>query len=387
MTDKEQILLQMYSSHKKKKIIIICIIIALIVIVGIGTTGYLLISSQSFNLSNDTITIEYGTYYNPSLTDFVDVDETVTKDNTSFQCNIENEEGKEYASIGEYDVSITHILSYQYQGKKLFDRTVTKTAKILVTDTTPPIFDEKCPTELTVMNILDDADKPDLSQRFTANDISGVCTISVKDDAVDYKTANRYTVEVVATDNSNNSTTMECVINVVVPELKVKQTEITLELGESSKIEVEYSGAEKPTFESSNTNVVTVDADGKVTSVYAGKCYVTIYCNGLKAICDIIVNPKPVEQPTTEKITERKENQTKPKSTTSSSSSSKQDKTTKPKTTKNYPNKDFLFTDGYTMDNVTEAAYSYLKESGKAGSCIPLKNSEGIYIGMRVVFN
>ena len=108
----------MYSSHKKKKIIIICIIVALIVIVGIGTAGYLLISSQSFNLSNDTITIEYGTYYNPSLTDFVDVDETVTKDNTSFKCNIENEEGKEYASmIGEYDVSITHILSYQYQGK------------------------------------------------------------------------------------------------------------------------------------------------------------------------------------------------------------------------------------------------------------------------------
>ena len=39
------------------------------------------------------------------------------------------------------------------------------------------------------------------------------------------------------------------------------------------------------------------------------------------------------------------------------------------------------------MDNVTDAAYSYLKASGKAGSCIPLKNDEGIYIGMRVVFN
>ncbi len=95
-------------------------------IVGIGTAGYLLISSQSFNLSNDTITIEYGTYYNPSLTDFVDVDETVTKDNTSFKCNIENEEGKEYASIGEYDVSITHILFISISRKKLFDRTVTK---------------------------------------------------------------------------------------------------------------------------------------------------------------------------------------------------------------------------------------------------------------------
>lgn len=387
MTDKEKLLLQMYSSHKKKKIIIICVIIALIVIIGIGTTSFLFISSQSFNLSNDTITIEYGTVYNPSLTDFISIDETVTEDNTSFQCNIVNEEGKDYASIGEYDVSITHILTYQFQGKKLFTRTVTKTAKILITDTTPPTFDEKCPTELTVLPILDDIDKPDLSQHFTANDISGICTISIKDDAVDYKTANKYTVEVVATDSSNNSTTMECVINVVAPELKVKQTEITLELGESSKIEVEYSGAEKPTFKSSNTDIVTVDAEGKVTSVYAGKCYVTVYCNGLRAICDIVVNPKPVEQPTTEKPTTKNENTTKPKNTTSSSSGNKQEKPTKQQTTKNYPNKDFLFTDGYTMDNVTEAAYAYLKESGKSGSCIPLKNSEGIYIGMRVVFN
>ncbi len=125
---------------------------------------------------------------------------------------------------------------------------------------------------------------------------------------------------------------------------------------------------------SSNTDVVTVDADGKVTSVYAGKCYVTIYCNGLKEICNIVVNPKPVEQPTTEKSTTKNENTTKPKNTTSSSDGGKQEKPTK--TTdheKIIPNKDFLFTDGYTMDNVTEAAYAYLKESGKSGSCIPLK--------------
>lgn len=381
MTDKEQLLLQMYSSHRKKKIIIICVIIALIVIIGIGIVGFLLISSQSFNLSNDTITIEYGTSYNPSLTDFVNIDENVTEKNTSMQYDIENEEGKEYASIGEYDVNITHILTYQFQGKTLFDRTVTKTAKVIIADTTPPKFTEKCPTELSVMTILDDIDKPDLSQRFTADDLSGICSISIKDDAVDYKTANKYTVEVVATDNSNNVATMKCTINVIAPELTLKQKEITLELGESSKIELEYKGTDKPTFKSSDTSVATVDDEGNITSVYAGKCYITIFCNGLKEICNIVVNPKPVEQPTTKQTT-------KPKSSTSSTGDSKQERKTKqPQTTKNYPNKDFLFTDGYTMDTVTEAAYAYLKESGKSGSCIPLKNSEGIYIGMRVVFN
>lgn len=49
-------------------------------------------------------------------------------------------------------------------------------------------------------------------------------------------------------------------------------------------------------------------------------------------------------------------------------------------------NKDFLFKDGYTMDNVTEEAQKYLKSSGYAGECIPLKDNEGVYIGMRVIF-
>ena len=50
-------------------------------------------------------------------------------------------------------------------------------------------------------------------------------------------------------------------------------------------------------------------------------------------------------------------------------------------------NKDFLFTDGYTMENVSQVAENYLKSSGYAGKCIPLKDDEGIYIGMRVVFD
>ena len=54
---------------------------------------------------------------------------------------------------------------------------------------------------------------------------------------------------------------------------------------------------------------------------------------------------------------------------------------------KKYENKDFLFKDGYTMENVTQAAQDYLKKSGQAGQCIPIKDNEGIYIGMRVIFN
>lgn len=50
------------------------------------------------------------------------------------------------------------------------------------------------------------------------------------------------------------------------------------------------------------------------------------------------------------------------------------------------PNKDFLFTDGYNMNNVSQAAYEYLNSSGFAGECRPIKDDDGIYLGMRVIF-
>ena len=49
-------------------------------------------------------------------------------------------------------------------------------------------------------------------------------------------------------------------------------------------------------------------------------------------------------------------------------------------------NKDFLFTDGYTMENVTQAAQDYLTSSGYAGECIPIQDTDGVYLGMRVIF-
>lgn len=59
----------------------------------------------------------------------------------------------------------------------------------------------------------------------------------------------------------------------------------------------------------------------------------------------------------------------------------------KEKNTKEKPaNRDFLFTDGYTMENVIQEAQDYLKASGHAGECIPIKDDEGIYLGMRVTF-
>ncbi len=66
--------------------------------------------------------------------------------------------------------------------------------------------------------------------------------------------------------------------------------------------------------------------------------------------------------------------------TTSSSNNNEKNTKEKPK------NKDFLFTDGYTMDNVTQIAQDYLKSYDFSGECVPIKDNEGVYLGMRVIF-
>lgn len=63
------------------------------------------------------------------------------------------------------------------------------------------------------------------------------------------------------------------------------------------------------------------------------------------------------------------------KITDNSDDSSKKEETTSQKPA----NKDFLFTDGYTMENVSQVAQDYLNSSGYSGECIPLKDDEGVY--------
>lgn len=108
--------------------------------------------------------------------------------------------------------------------------------------------------------------------------------------------------------------------------------------------------------------------------------------NSISTVVDEVKEEKEVETITqtetkpVNKNTEKVVETTKP--TTNTSSERKEED----KTTNKPANKDFLFIDGYNMDNVTQAAQQYLKSSGYAGECIPLKDNEGVYIGMRVVF-
>lgn len=408
MTEKEQLILQMYESSRRKKIIIISIILLLIIIVGLMFV-YFIISFSSFNLKQNEIVIEYGNQYKPVIDDFVSFNDEITKNNTSFECNLKNEENKDYASVGEYQVNITHIFTYHIKGIRIFKKTINKTAIIIVKDTTSPVFTENCPSELTLMQVTDDSNIEDLSNLFTAYDLSGTCDISIKDDNVDYKTAGSYELDVIATDKSNNATTMKCNVSIYSPELSIDKKEIILNIGDSDKIDVVFKGKENPKFINENDTVISIDDSGNIKALHEGECCVNVTCNGITEKCNIKVNPKPIEQISEKETTK----QAISSSNNNISSSNKKEEatiqeTTIPSTTEsndntyssnnhkqeeinntkeNYPNKDFLFVDGYTMENVTDAATNYLNESGRAGSCFPLQNSEGIYIGMRVVFS
>lgn len=46
-----------------------------------------------------------------------------------------------------------------------------------------------------------------------------------------------------------------------------------------------------------------------------------------------------------------------------------------------------MFSDGYTMENVTEACGSVLRSSGRSGMCSPIQDNDGIYLGMRLDYD
>ena len=103
--------------------------------------------------------------------------------------------------------------------------------------------------------------------------------------------------------------------------------------------------------------------------------------NMSKAILKVTINEEekkeePIEdnKETTPKE-ESKPNQTTPSKENNNSSS-------KPKPSTKY----FLFTDGYTMNNVVDACAKELKEYGGSGTCEPITDENGIYLGMKLEF-
>ncbi|WP_304818933.1 immunoglobulin-like domain-containing protein [uncultured Clostridium sp.] len=145
----------------------------------------------------------------------------------------------------------------------------------------------------------------------------------------------------------------------------------------------DFSKTDDIKFDISNINTNTVGEYKLLASVedrYGNKseCEVTVSVIEDPYKEEEILEPIPEPTPTSNNTSET--TTTQPVQKEPSTEKSKPNKSNK-----EYKNKDFLFSDGYTMSTVSEAAYNYLKESGKSGECIPIQDDEGLYIGMRVI--
>ena len=93
-----------------------------------------------------------------------------------------------------------------------------------------------------------------------------------------------------------------------------------------------------------------------------------------------LIKEKPQETPENNPKEEQKES-----NNTNTTNNTKQPEN-KPKNDSKIT-KYFLFSDGYTMNNVVDACASELKRLNRAGRCIPLTDSAGIYLGMKLETN
>ena len=107
---------------------------------------------------------------------------------------------------------------------------------------------------------------------------------------------------------------------VAVTSISLSKTSLTLEEGSTSTLNVKYTPADatdkNTTWSSTDTKVVTVNSNGKVTAVKAGNATIIAKCGGKEAYCTVIVKTKP--QPASQQSTSSTNTST---AATSSSSS------------------------------------------------------------------
>ena len=198
---------------KKTKIIIS--IVSIVIVLAIIISSCFIWQNQNIKLVSNTKTIEYGEIYTPNLKDFV---EEKNIKNYSIDGNIPNEEGKEYPAIGEYKLTVK-------KNKKSEEVT------IKVKDTVAPTFAEDIVTTIsTTLNTpLDDVTAQYKDKVTDLDDVK----VTVNGANINYGVAGEYKSELIATDESGNTSKKQ--ITVTVTETNATENpETVTETSESS---------------------------------------------------------------------------------------------------------------------------------------------------------
>ena len=170
----------------------------LVLLVSLMVSGC---QQEQMKLKNKELTVEYGEIISSDVQNYLDNSDDYLKE-TVMKGIPQNEKGKEYPSVGEYFLTLSH------------DKESMK-VKVNIKDTTAPVFTDKN-TAVTVEN-----GKKIEKNIFKATDLSPV-EIKVEDSQVNYDKAGNYTVKVKATDKYNNTAQKE--VKLTVKEKKVVKT-------------------------------------------------------------------------------------------------------------------------------------------------------------------
>lgn len=324
LSNKDIELLQYYQKKKRNKKIIIVVILFIALLACSMYVCYCLQQQANWDVKSSKVTIEYGENYQPALDNLVDLKKYsfITPENTQISSNVKNEDNKEYTAIGEYKVKLLHKGTIKIFGiTKNYEDE--KDVTVVVKDTTAPTIE---PPETIEMLVGESLDMSKYVYLFKVTDLSETKELQLDADDVNNNLVGNYTIVATVEDIYGNKQTCK------VP---------------CSVIEDPY-GDIVPV---STTEPTTVKATQTTTTT------------------------------TTQPETTKKVTTTAKKQTVTTSKKAKKKKTS----SSSYKSKDFLFEDGYTMANVSDVATDYLRKSGKAGECVPLKDADGIYIGMRVI--
>ena len=204
----------------KKSKVIISIVSIVIVLAIIISSCFIWQNTQAIKLIANTKTIEYGESYTPNLKDFVE--EKKLNDKYSIDGNIPNEMGKEYPAIGEYKLIV--------KKNKESQEVVLK-----VKDTVAPAFAEDIVTTIsTTLNTpLDDVTAQYKDKVTDLDDVK----ITVNGANINYGVVGEYKSELIATDESGNTS----------------KKQITVVVNETNQVN-SSTGNKKPSGNSSSSN-------------------------------------------------------------------------------------------------------------------------------------
>lgn len=268
----------------KNKKVLIGGLVGIVVIIAVAI--FMIMNSKNLVLKAEEVQVEFGenisleasTYLDEEKVDKDIIAKTTVTTDAPKQSNLSNNSVKDCPPVGEYTVTL-----------KYSDETAE--VKVKVVDTTKPKFTKYKDAVGVTKDCNPDMDR--IVAEFQANDLSEV-KITVDDSQVDYSKVGKYKATVKATDKYNNEETRELTFEIVEPTIELNKKSDSIYVKENVVLKATIVGKDtKANFSSSNTDVATVDSNGKVTGKKAGTATVTAEANGVKATCKITVKKVP----------------------------------------------------------------------------------------------